>query len=84
MNVRDALVALRLEVVFGHPEDVVAQIVHQGTDCLSLIEDCYELFVGVEAVVGGGSGETDVVQVNVSCEQASEFINHGRVSRIWC
>ena len=38
-DVGDALVAFMLEVVFGHPERVVAQAVHQLRHGLRLIED---------------------------------------------
>ena len=67
-------------MVLRHPEIVVSEIVHQSTDRLGLVEDGYEFVVGVESVVRGGSGEADVIQVNVSCKEASEFVNHSHIS----
>ena len=81
-DVRDALVALRLEVVLCHPEIVVSEVVHQGADCLGLVEHGDELLVRVESVVGGCARETNVIQVNVSGKQASEFVNHDDISRL--
>ena len=76
-DVRDALVALRLEVVLRHPEIVVAKLVLENAHGLRLVEDGSEPFVGVEPVIGGSGRETDVLEIYVSCEQASEFVNHG-------
>ena len=42
-HVRDALVALRLEVMLGHPQRVLAELVHQLGDGLGLVEHAGEM-----------------------------------------
>ena len=74
--VGDALVAFRLEVVLGHPEHVVAELVHEDAHRLRLVEHGGEALVGVEPVVGGGGGEANVLKVNMPGEQASELVYH--------
>ena len=66
-KVGDAFVAFALEVVFGAPKGVETEFVHGGGEGCGLVEDGCELVVGKPAVVGCGSGVTDVVHVDAAC-----------------
>src|SRR5262249_51309261 len=81
-HVRDALVALALEVVLREPERVVAGPVHQLRDGFALREHRSEMFVGQPAIVDRRPVEAFVVQIDVAREQASESRDHGRVLRV--
>ena len=74
--VGDALIALGLEVVFGHPEGVVAEPVHGLGDIGCLVIRGYKVVVVETAVVDGGSGIADVSHVNVARVEAVEFGYH--------
>ena len=78
-HVGDALVALVLEVVLGHPEGVVAGPIHQLGDGLSLVEDGDQLVVGEPARVDRRARVADVVHVDVAGKQTVELGNHARL-----
>ena len=75
-EVGDALVALGLEVVLGHPEGVVAVLVQGLGDGHALVEGGGEVLVGVGAVVDRGSAVADVFHVDVAGVQAVKGGNH--------
>ena len=80
-QVGDALVAFALEVVFRHPEGIVALLVHSDCDCVRLVEDGCQPLIGIEAVVGGRSVKAHILQVYMPCEQTAEPLNHMRASK---
>jgi hypothetical protein len=75
-DIRDALVAFVLKMVLGHPERIVADAIHQLGHRLGLVENAGELFVPKATVVHRSAAVADIVQVDVSSEQAVEFRNH--------
>ena len=75
-NVGYALVTLRLKVVFGHPEGIVAQPVHQLSDVLGLVKSRDQVVIGENTVVHGSTAVAYIVHVHVPGEQAVEFGNH--------
>ena len=81
-QVGDALIALGLEVVFGHPEGVVAQPVHEQGNGFGLVEHGGQVFIGEGAVVDGNTRIADVVHVHVAGKKTVELVNHGLSSRI--
>ena len=79
-DVRYALVAFPLKVVFREPHGVESADVEGPGDCLGLVEDACQPLVGEPAVVDGKAVEADVVQVDVSGIQAPELGYHLRTS----
>ena len=75
-HVRNALGALSLEVVLGHPERVVAVPVHQHRHRLRLLERRGEMSVVVEPIVDRRAGVADVVQIDMARVEAVEFRDH--------
>ena len=65
-EVRDALVAFALEVVFGAPKGVETQFIHRFCERSGLVEDGSELFVGQPSFVCGCAGVADVVHVDAA------------------
>ena len=78
-----AFVALSLEVVFGHPECVVAQPVHQRGDGDRLVEYRGQLLVREDSIVDRCALQAEVVQVDVPGEQAAELSDHGGALLFW-
>ncbi len=58
-EVGDALIALPLKVVLRHPQNVVAEFVHEDCRFLGNIEHFDESFVGVPTVVMRNPVEAD-------------------------
>src|SRR5215471_11128534 len=54
----DAFVALTLEMVLGHPENVIAQCLHTLGGVLRDLKSLDTPLVGVPAVVGGRAAQT--------------------------
>ncbi len=79
-HVGNALVALVLEMVLGHPESVVAQTIHQLRHRLRLVEDGGEMLVGIAAVVHRDAAIADIFDIDVPGEQTVEFCNHAMTS----
>jgi hypothetical protein len=75
-QVRDDLVALALEMVLGHPEDVEAEIVHGLGDVLRGREHLAQPFVGVTPVVGRGTVAADIVELDLADIEHMEFRDH--------
>ena len=75
-HVGDAFGALALEVVFGHPERVVAEAVHQHRHRLRLFQRGGEMRVVVAPIVDRRAGVADVVQIDVARVEAVEFRDH--------
>ena len=75
-HVGDALVALVLEVVLGHPEGVVAPPVHELGHGLGLVEHRGEPRVAEAAVIHRRAAVAHVVHVDVAGEQAVELGDH--------
>ena len=65
-HVRDALRALALEVVLGHPEGVVAVAVHHLGHGLGLGERGRQVLVGIAALVDRRAAIADVVEVGMA------------------
>src|SRR5438034_328286 len=76
-NVRDALVALALEMVLGEPERVVPAAVEQARQIARLGVGGDEALVRKHAAVHGGAAVADVVHVQVAGVQAVELGDHG-------
>src|SRR5439155_11201203 len=76
-NVRDALVALALEMVLGEPERVVPAAVEQARQIARLGIGGDEALVRKYAAVHGGAAVADVVHVQVAGVQAVELGDHG-------
>ncbi len=79
-DVWDTLGSLALEMVFGHPECGVAEVVHCCGDGLGFRQCGGKVGVVVEPVVDGGAGVADVFDVYMAGEQAVEFGDHGSCS----
>ena len=77
-QVRQDLVALALEVVLGHPQGVVAELVHRARDALGHRHALDQALVGVRALVRRGAVEADVVECDVADVQDREFLDYPR------
>ena len=73
-DVRQALVALVLEVVLGQPERVVAVLVHAARDGLGLREDGRQVLVGVAALVGRRGVLAHVAEIDVAGVDRPNFV----------
>ena len=78
-GVGNALRALGLEMMLGHPEAVVAEPIHDLGHVLGLAERRRQMLVAVAAVVGGRAGIADVIEVGMASIQAVELGDHGGV-----
>ena len=75
-DVGDALVSLVLEVMLGHPENIVAQFV-RGPGYLGRgPEHAGQPVVRVAAVVGGGTVVADALHINLPLVQGAERFDH--------
>ena len=77
-DVRYALVALWLEVVFSEPKGVESEPVERLCDRFGLVEDCDEVLVRETAVVYCDPAVADVFHIDVSGVEAVELGDHGR------
>ena len=75
-QVGDALVAFGLEVVFGHPELVVAQAFQVLGEVQGPVEGGGQALVGVAAVVGRGAVEAEVVVHDVAGIGSAKTAKH--------
>ena len=62
--------------MFGRPEGVVAQSIHELCHGLRFVEDRHQMLVGKAAIIDGGSSVSGVVHVDMTCIQTIEFGNH--------
>ena len=75
-DVRNALVALVLEVVLGQPEDAVPMLVHAPRDGLGLVEHRRQMLVRVASLVRGRGHLTHVPQIHVPGIHGRELADH--------
>jgi len=76
-EIRQALVALVLEVVLGQPDRVVAQLVHRPGDGVRLREHRRQVLVPVAPLVGRGGHLAHVGQIDVAGIDGGEPGDHG-------
>lgn len=69
-EIGDALIALRLEMVLGHPEAVIAQPIQRGSNRLGLRKHLDEFFIGEGPVVDGRPGVPHVVHIDMPSKTA--------------
>ena len=65
-QIRDALIAFRLEVMLRHPELVIAQRVQPLGKVHGPVEDFSEFIIGIPAVIRRGPLEPEAVIDNVA------------------
>ena len=76
-QVGDALVALPLEVVFGHPKDVEAEVVQKHGGLPGDVHSHRQPVVVVPAVVGGDAVKADAVAFqHVAGVKGGKGVNH--------
>ena len=75
-EVGDAFVPFTLEVVFRHPQGVVALRVHLLRDGLGHSEALDEPFVGIEPIFRRRSVGPNVVQFDVTNVEGGEMLDH--------
>ena len=68
-----------LEVVFGGPERVETELVHDFRDAAGHEKRLPEAFAGVAAVVGGRAVFADIVELDVADIEGMEAFDHGGV-----
>src|SRR2546421_4822224 len=78
-EVREALVALALEVVLGRPQRVVPEGIHLLGDVLRRPEHLDEAIVAVAALVGGHARQTDVLELDLTDVQGVKSLDHRAV-----
>ncbi len=76
-EIRDALIALRLEMVLRHPEAIIAQPIQRGGDRCGFIKDGDECLVREPAVVDWRTAIPNVIHINVSGKAAVKMCDHG-------
>ena len=76
-QVGDALVALGLEVVLGHPELVVAQALQVAGEVQGPVKGLGQLLVGIVAVVGRQTLKAQVVVHHVPGIGSAKAAKHG-------
>ena len=75
-HVWNALRALALEMMLGHPERVVAVPVHHLGHRLGLEEGGRQVLVVVAALIDRRALVAAIVEIGVACEQAVELGDH--------
>ena len=75
-QVGNALVALVLEVVLGHPHAVEAALIHVLGQRLGMLVSLRQLLVGVATLVGRRAVRAHVVQVDLPHVQNRKPLNH--------
>jgi len=75
-EVRDALIALRLEMVLRHPEAIIAQPIQRFGDGFGFSKNGDQLLVREPAVIDWGASVPDIVHINVSGEAAVKMCDH--------
>ena len=78
-HVGNALGAFALEMMFRHPERVVAVAVHQHRHRLRLLQRGGEMLVGIQPIVDRRARVTNVVEIDMARVQAVEFRDHAVV-----
>ena len=75
-QIGQAFVALALEVVLGRPQRVVAEIIHEPRHFARRFKDLAQALVGIAALVGGRSLETDIVELDLADIDNVESLDH--------
>jgi len=75
--VGDALGAFALEMVLGHPEAVVAELIHQHGHRLGLGQRARKMRIRIAPFVDRRAAVADVVEVGVAGVEAVELGDHG-------
>ena len=75
-EIGDALIAFRLEMVFCHPEAIIAQPIQRFGDGFGFRKDGDEILVREPTVVDGRAAIPDVVHINVSGKAAVKMGDH--------
>ncbi len=78
-DVRDALIAFVLEMVFGQPERVEADLVQLPRDRIGLGENGRERLVRVAPLIGGSRVAPAVGQVDMSRIDGGELADHANL-----
>src|SRR5262249_32030382 len=77
-EIRDALVALVLEMVLRQPERVVAEVVHGPRERFGLLEHRGEVVVGITPLVGRRGVLPHVAEIDVPRIERRELGDHKR------
>src|SRR5215831_4227797 len=78
-EVRDAFIALALEMVLGHPENVIAQRFHVLGSVFGDLESLDKPLVGISSVIGGGAAQTYAFAFeHMAGIERREIANHGQ------
>src|SRR5437867_12589004 len=80
-DVRDALVALVLEMVLGQPQGLVAELVHRLRELERRVERLDHPLIGVAALVGRSARVPAVLQLDVSDVEGGEALDHSKLLR---
>ena len=77
-EVRDAFIPLALEMVLGHPENVIAQRLHALGRVFRDFKSLGKPFVGIPAVIGGCPAQTYAFTFeHMAGIERREMANHG-------
>ena len=80
-EVRNALIPLTLEMVLGHPENVIAQRLHALGGVFGNLKSLDKPLVGIPAVIGGYAAKTYAFAFkHMAGIERREIANHGLVS----
>ena len=75
-QIRDQFCAFRLEMVLGHPERVVAALIHALGVLDDLVQRAAQFRLRIAALVDRGAGVPEILHVDCSVIGAIEFRNH--------
>ena len=75
-DIRQRFRAFRLEMVLGHPQRAVPELVHEACLGFGLGKTGQQDVVGIAAIVDGRAGVTDVFHIDVADIGAIELGNH--------
>ena len=78
-QVRQALVALALEMVLGGPQGVEPEVIHGARDVARGLEYFAQPCVGVPPVVGRRAVTADIVELDLADVEDVEVLDHGDV-----
>src|SRR5262249_47670235 len=78
-EVRDAFITLALEMMLGHPENVIAQRLHVLGSVFGDLESLDKPLVGIPSVVGGCAAQTYAFAFeHMASIERREIANHGQ------
>jgi hypothetical protein len=79
-EIRDALIALPLEMVFSHPEAIITQVIQRFGDRFGFIKDGRKFLVREQTVVDRRATIPNVVHIDMSCKATVKMCDHGILS----